>query len=592
MKLIKIFANKPFKTLHFNPDINIILGEPKEKKDRKKDTHNLGKSLLIDVIDFLFLKQITKSHVFKRYRKKFADYVFFMELELNNGKILLIRRSVEQPSKISFKLSPYKSVDNSEPLEWDYLNYPFDKAKEQLNKFLSFDVASSWSYRKSISYFLRKQSDFLDVFQLSKYNKGPHREWKPFIFNLLGFDSTLILNKYDSEEKIKEIEQLISQAKEKQDIFSSDSDKLKQMIDFKKGEVTEIEQKIDDFNFYFQDKKINRKLVNETDIKISTLNTIRYKLTDEMRHLEDSLKTIVPQIDLNELKQLFTEVEIYFPDNLVKEFKDLEQFNLQVSEERKKYMVERLHEIKSELAPIDKELRDLETQKSNAISLLRDKDSFNKFKHYQKALAKSEAEVVRLEDKLEALNKIGKMELQIRDFNELIKEKISEIKSVIAHRNDHYKMISSKFTQIITEVLNVPAFLSISQNDAGNIDFKAEISNPKDLSITAEGSGTTYKKLLCMAFDLAVLSTYSDSSFYKFVYHDGALESLDDRKKLNFLSAVRRICQENNLQYVMTVIDSDIPHDEFNHPVPFQEREIVLKLHDRDDSGRLFEMAF
>ena len=112
------------------------------------------------------------------------------------------------------------------------------------------------------------------------------------------------------------------------------------------------------------------------------------------------------------------------------------------------------------------------------------------------------------------------------------------------------------------------------------------------MEVTAAGLGNTYKKFLCMAFDLAVLMTYSKRSFYRFVYHDGALEGLDKRKKLNFLKVVREICRENGIQYILTLIDTDMPRDGIDRVVPFADDEIILRLHDRDDTGRLFEMAF
>ena len=34
MKLVKIYANKPFKGIRFNPGFNVILGEPIEKKNK------------------------------------------------------------------------------------------------------------------------------------------------------------------------------------------------------------------------------------------------------------------------------------------------------------------------------------------------------------------------------------------------------------------------------------------------------------------------------------------------------------------------------------------------------------------------------
>jgi uncharacterized protein YydD (DUF2326 family) len=592
MKLVKIYTNnKPFHAVRFNPGFNVILGEPKEKKDKTKDTHNLGKTLLIDLIDFLMLKKITIDHLFSKHKDIFTDYVFFLEIKLNSGKFLIIKRGVEKPSKISFKLNSSELDGFAEHLQWDHEDLPFDRASEILNNYLNFDVAPEWKYRKSILYFLRTQNDFADVFQLAKY-KGRHRYWKPILFEMLGFDGNAVLEKYEIEDDKKKLEDLIVQVKEKFSISSEETDKIKGIIDLKTEERKNVEKKVDDFNFYLQDKEINQKLVDEIDSKISTLNTIRYNVTEEMKKIGDSLKIDVPQIDLDELKRLYEEVEIYFPDNLVKEYKELELFNCRVSEERKKYMGERLGELKEELEPIEKDLLHLENEKSEMLSVLKDKDSYGKFKHYQKSLAKIEAEIARLEEKMKNLGKVGELEKQITKLNDDINEQIGKIKELINRSNDAYKEIRRRFNHTIQEVLNVPAIISIYPNKKGNIEFKSDIQNPENMEITAEAYGTTYKKLLCMAFDLSVLLTFNKRSFYRFVCHDGALESLDDRKKINFLNMVRDICKEYDLQYILTAIDSDIPHDETDKKVAFPVDEVVLTLHDRNDSGRLFKMSF
>jgi uncharacterized protein YydD (DUF2326 family) len=332
--------------------------------------------------------------------------------------------------------------------------------------------------------------------------------------------------------------------------------------------------------------------VDETDSRIATLNTLRYNITEELKKIQKSLKTEVSPIDMDQLKKLYEEAEIYFPDNLVKGYKDLETFNLQVSEERRKYLKERSAELKVELGPLEKELEHLDSLKSDMLSVLKDKDSYEKFKHYQKSLAKIDGDIARLEEKLENLGKVGELEAQIKALDETLRTQMEAIKELIDRGNDSYTEIRRQFNRFIQAVLNVPAMISISQNRNGNIDFHPGIQDPKNMEVTAEGYGTTYKKFLCMAFDLAVLMTYSKRSFYRFVYHDGALEALDDRKKINFLNEVRKICREYDLQYIMTLIDSDLPRDELENKVVFPDDEIVLKLHDRDDTGRLFQMAF
>jgi uncharacterized protein YydD (DUF2326 family) len=47
-----------------------------------------------------------------------------------------------------------------------------EKATALLNEYLAFDILKQWSYRKSITYFLRSQKDYNDVFQLLKFSKG------------------------------------------------------------------------------------------------------------------------------------------------------------------------------------------------------------------------------------------------------------------------------------------------------------------------------------------------------------------------------------------------------------------------------------
>lgn len=98
-------------------------------------------------------------------------------------------------------------------------------------------------------------------------------------------------------------------------------------------------------------------------------------------------------------------------------------------------------------------------------------------------------------------------------------------------------------------MINRKALLSVSPNQAGHIEFKAEILDGIDS--TSADLGHTYRKLLCVAFDMAVLRAHVDDRFPRFVYHDGVFESLDDRKKENLLGVIRRYA-ELGLQPIIT----------------------------------------
>jgi uncharacterized protein YydD (DUF2326 family) len=66
-------------------------------------------------------------------------------------------------------------------------------------------------------------------------------------------------------------------------------------------------------------------------------------------------------------------------------------------------------------------------------------------------------------------------------------------------------------------------------------------------------------------------------------------ESLDNRKKENLIVVLREYSQLG-LQLIITLIDSDLPRRELDGDPIFTPEEIILTLHDEDETGRLFKM--
>ena len=152
--------------------------------------------------------------------------------------------------------------------------------------------------------------------------------------------------------------------------------------------------------------------------------------------------------------------------------------------------------------------------------------------------------------------------------------------------------IRNIFNAIIKDVLNVNGIISLNLNNSGNVEFEAKIQNPETLSMTSKDSGASYKKLLCIAFDLSLMINYHNKNFFKFAYHDGALEALDDRKKISFINTSRALCTQYGLQHIITLIDSELPHNADGSTFEFKEEEICLILSDKDPPGKLFKIEF
>ena len=112
MKISKIYSNKNFKNIEFNEKFNAIVAQ--KKSDEKEDTHGLGKTTLIRVIDFLLLSSYNKNTDKLLGNNLFIGQDFYAEFKLNSGKYLVIKRSINTATKISFKLiTPCSTKSNT-----------------------------------------------------------------------------------------------------------------------------------------------------------------------------------------------------------------------------------------------------------------------------------------------------------------------------------------------------------------------------------------------------------------------------------------------------------------------------------------------
>lgn len=580
MKILKIYSNKNFHNIEFNEGFNVVIAKIFDKNEMKKDTHNLGKTYIAYLIDYLLLKTKKKPEFSD---KIFQGQVFYGEFKLSKNKFIVVKRGIDNNSKISYKIND-KPLNGFElKIKWDK-NLPLQKAKEKFNDLFKFDVIKKFNYRKILGFFIRTQEDFSNVFRIKKFSRSKDIDFKPIIFELLGYDSEKLLKKYELNEEIKNLKI------EKRSIEPNDSKiKIENVIDLLQKKYDERSAEIDKFNFYDKDKEETTKLVEKIDIKLKMLNAQRYNSTSELERLKKSLELSAPsEFDIKQVRTLFEEAKIYFSDNIEKDYKRLLDFNKQIISERREYLSQSYKKLKKEIQELNSEILHLENEKSEILSYLIEKDSYQKFKKYQKDLIILNERILKHKNELEKIDEAGKLEKEINSKTNYIKELSRELNKQIEEKQE--QNVKNKFNDFILKVLNKDAMVFVDLNKYNNPEFNAIFY--EDNSNTSEGQGYTYKKMLCIAFDIAVLAAYHNKSFFKFVYHDGALDGLDDRKKLNFIKTVKEYVRNYDIQYIFSVIDSEIPLDETGKKYEFSDKEICLELDDKSEKGKLFKQKF
>ena len=596
MKINKLYSNRPdiFKEIIFKENkLNIIYADVDNLKENNKHTHNLGKSLLVEILDFMFLKKRNNDSLFmfKNY-STFSSFVFFLEIKIENQSYITIRRGVNRNSKISIKKTKTNNNNfvNVPVSEWDHAEIDIKNATNLLNGLFKFTVFKNsqiddWSFRKSISYFLRRQNDYQEVFQLSKF-RGKHKSWKPYLFHVLGFNGQILLDRYKIEEIIEKKQQEIKLLQKEYKKYSGSQDKIKQMAKISETKIVEQEKQLDKFNFAFKDNKTQEDLVYSIEQEIAFLNDQKYALAHEKKDLEERLKEKI-EFDLEEIETIFKEASIYFSGQLKKDYNDLLNFNKAMRSDRLPLFKKQLQKVNKELAIIDEGLLQLNIKREEYIDFLENADILGKYKSAQAQLVQEKTNLAVLKERLAASEKINKINLEIASLKIECSKLTTEIESSISDGSETYENIKTTFSDIIKEVLDQDAIIFIRTNNNDNVDFKAEFLNPDGMQ-TSKNKGNSYRRLLCVAFDLAVLMTYSKKRFFKFTFHDGVLEGLDDRVKIKLIEFARSRCEIDGIQYIFTMISSDMPA--FSQDLICKEDEIIKKLHDKGQDGRLFQM--
>jgi len=322
------------------------------------------------------------------------------------------------------------------------------------------------------------------------------------------------------------------------------------------------------------------------------LNSQRYSLNHSKRKIAASLAEEQILFNTEEAQRLFKEAGILFAGQIKKDFEQLLAFNRAITDERRGYLQEERADVEAALKIVGTELNILGKRRSDMLSFLSSTDVFAKYKQIADELVMLRADVATLERQRGFLHRLQELRQEIRALSEERTHLQSQIESNVeaqsADNDSLFSTIRLHFSEIVEDVIAHKALLKVRVNREGHLEFKADILDDAG-NATSAGLGHTYHKLLCIAFDLAVLRAHLDDKFPRFVYHDGVFESLDDRKKVKLLAVIREYA-DLGLQPIITLITSDMPPAPAVEGSAFTADEVILTLHDEGTEGLLFRM--
>lgn len=556
-----------------------------------KDSHNVGKTFLIRVIDFLLMSGVDKDHPFRQHADRFGDFVFFGEFLANDGSYITVRRPVKGRADIAINVSSESHQDFSSipTKDWRHHSLSVDRAEELLGSYFALTSINPYDFRKGLGYFLRRQSDYEDEFRITRFGRGKDLDWKPFTAMLLGFDHNIIRDKYLVDQDIDSRRALLKQAKS--DAGSgAEYDEIKGLWQARKMATERLRAQVASFDFRDVESEINAETVVQIESEISRGNRARYEMDRELAEIDRSLRPDY-QFDLEAIQRVFADANLYFPNQLRADYEALENFNREIAVGRRSRLQALRGVIAQRRSLLLQELGKLNARRQEALSTLKEQRTLDKYRQLNARLLEEEEVVRQLRSSLDMLDRAEQISQEISRLQQQQIELAESIRRKLREDNAMYSRVRSVFYELTTDIIGTPAILAVDPNSYGNLEFKTKVLQVRDNPIeTSLSEGTSYRKLLCVCLDLSLLIAHSSLSFYRFVYHDGVFEGLDNRRKASLLAAVQRECDRHGLQYVLTVIDADLPRNSEDHRLFFEPDRVVRELDDTGNDGRLFRM--
>ncbi|MDL5515091.1 DUF2326 domain-containing protein [Arenibacter sp. M-2] len=525
-----------FTPISFDFGVNIIMGEKSEKTNKKI---GVGKSVCIEFINFCLLKRISDSRL-NLIPKKNADIIESqIKLDLNfNNKRIVISRSIINPEQVSIQIDNEniyfeKLEDSSEYLGNLYFeNYPAKTTR--------------LSFRNLLQPIIRdERSEFKDLIKCFDTNKSIPPDYSPHLFFLnVGL------------EKYKEIKN-VNEALKKKRAFYSETKKLvtnnnEIKIQDAKAHLNELESEVEKVNRAIENLKTNEsfELIQEDLVKLEA------KLAD-LRTKQQAIKYEIKQIDSfpkpesineNEIQIIFNQFKKGLGNLVEKSLEELKEFKNKIDVFRNSIVNDRLASLKTELSEINSNVRKLDEEYSEKISLLDNGEVLKDLK----------TSIRVFNEKNRELNNLRSL-IQKYDESERDKKKLEADKAVLISDLEEELYKNEKTLKSFKE-----SILNIHERIMGNREAHFEIKTTKNQSVVDfimrtddDGSHST-ERMKVFIYDIALmLNEYTRRNHPGFLIHDNIFEDDDSiEKSLNFLFEYNSKTP-NEFQYIVT-LNSDL----------------------------------
>ncbi|MGA7586390.1 MAG: DUF2326 domain-containing protein [Rouxiella badensis] len=531
IKINQLYSEpRTFESINFKPGINIILGE---KDTTSQKTNGVGKTLLIEFINFALMKEFKRSRLVKIPEKDFSHEIYVcLDFHIDNIHIIT-KRSINEESTPIIYVDGIRKVFSSIEDATNFLSVLLYKnEKKKVHP----------SFRSMLGLLIRdERSEFKSIVDCYDTKLRIPTDYTPHLY-LFGIN--IILYK-----EIKRLQKTILD-------LSTAKNKIKEDIESITGKkLANARAEINDLDF--QVKKIKKEMDmlegNQTfDIIRDEVSSYEEQL-DILRNKRAIIKSEITKISLlsgdnyiddKEVVELYNKLKPSLGDNIGKELSEVIKFKRKIDEFQKNLIDSRKETLTKEINSLDEIISELVIKLHSKTSILNQTGQLRNIKVL----------FIAYEKKLEELSQLSIFIKKYDDYESKIKAKKGE-KSLKTLELDLSVLDQKNTTLEFQETI-----LSIHEYVMGNRKCSFEISTSEkkevfnfDLRIFDDGSHSNEREKVFF-YDIALLLTHDTFINHpKLLIHDNIFDVDQDTliKSLNYLS--EKSSGLEDAQYILTL---------------------------------------
>ncbi|BBE79913.1 MULTISPECIES: DUF2326 domain-containing protein [Phytobacter] len=548
-----------FEPIEFKKGINLILGE-KDKSSNK--TNGVGKSLLIEFINFGLMKDYSRSRLSKIPDTVFPEKTYICLDFFINKNHIISKRSISEESTPTLFINGIKKSFTS-----------IDDANNFLTILMFEDnkTLPHPTFRSMLGPLIRdERSEFKSIIDCFDTKARIPPDFAPHLF-FFGIS-------IDLYKKIKEINKSISE-------LSIAKRKIKDDIESISGKkISNARAEVNDLDYQVKIIKQEMELLegdktfdfirDEVIIHEDNLDSLRNKKAILKSEL-NKIQALVGDnyIDENEVIELYNKLKSGLGDNIGKELSDVLGFKRKIDNFQRVLIDARKDSILSDLEKVEASIYEVSVKLSSKTAIIKQNGHLRNIKTLFLAYEK----------KLEELSQLSSFIKKYDDYESKAKAKKAERAARVVELDidiSHQESTISEFTDTVSAIHdyvmeNRKCSFSISANEKSSVvDF--------DLRIFDDGSHSNEREKVFI-YDMSLLLTHGIFIRHpKLLIHDNIFDVDRDTliKSLNYISS-KSSCLED-AQYILTLnIDklNEIGKDELKLDIEEYRRVTLTKSH-------------